>query len=68
MRAAPGRGIAGGRTGSITVIERGGGGLKANPHVHALVFDGVFREMEAGMGIQATAGESPRASTGLVYS
>src|SRR5215472_9932229 len=41
------RGIAGGRTGSITVIQRAGGGLNVNPHFHTLVLDGVFREAEA---------------------
>jgi len=47
-RDAGARGIAGGRTGSITVIQRGGGGLNINPHFHTLVLDGVFREVEAG--------------------
>ncbi len=47
-RRAGARGIAGGRTGSITVIQRAGGGLNVNPHFHALVLDGVFREAEAG--------------------
>jgi hypothetical protein len=47
-RGARGRGIAGGRTGSITVIQRGGGGLNVNPHFHTLVLDGVFHGAEAG--------------------
>jgi len=46
-RGAGARGIAGGRTGSITVIQRAGGGLNVNPHFHTLVLDGVFREAEA---------------------
>jgi len=46
-RGARARGVAGGRTGSITVIQRAGGGLNVNPHFHTLVLDGVFREAEA---------------------
>ena len=46
-RGAGARGIAGGRTGSITVIQRAGGGLNVNPHFYTLVLDGVFREAEA---------------------
>jgi len=46
-RGAGARGIAGGRTGSITVIQRAGGGLNVNPHFHTLVLDGVCREAEA---------------------
>src|SRR5262245_31585219 len=48
VRGAGARGIAGGRTGSITVIQRAGGGVNVNPHFHTLVLDGVFREAEAG--------------------
>jgi hypothetical protein len=35
-------GIRDGRSGSVTVIQRFGGGLNLNVHYHTLVFDGVF--------------------------
>jgi len=35
-------GIRDGRSGSVTVIQRFGGGLNLNVHFHTLVFDGVF--------------------------
>src|SRR5262245_6971402 len=35
-------GIGDGRSGSVTVIQRFGGGLNVNVHFHTLVFDGVF--------------------------
>jgi len=38
------RGVPGGRTGSVTVMQRAGGGLNANLHFHTLVLDGVFTE------------------------
>jgi len=57
-RAARARGLAGGRTGSITVIQRGGGAGNVNPHFHTLVLDGVFREAEAG-GLEFHAAPGP---------
>jgi hypothetical protein len=36
------RGIAGGRTGSVTFIQRFGSACNLNLHVHAIVLDGVF--------------------------
>jgi Transposase zinc-binding domain/Putative transposase len=35
-------GIRDGRSGSVTVIQRFGGGLNLNVHYHTLLFDGVF--------------------------
>ncbi|MBI2217646.1 MAG: transposase [Candidatus Rokubacteria bacterium] len=35
-------GICDGRSGSVTVIQRFGGGLNLNGHYHTLLFDGVF--------------------------
>jgi len=35
-------GIRDGRSGSVTVIQRFGGGLNLNVHFHTLMFDGVF--------------------------
>ncbi len=35
-------GISNGRSGSVTVIQRFGGGLNLNVHYHTLLFDGVF--------------------------
>jgi putative transposase len=34
----------GGRTGSVTVLQRAGGALNANLHCHTLVLDGMFTE------------------------
>jgi hypothetical protein len=41
-RGARQRGVPGGRTGTITVIQRFGSGLNLNVHFHTLVLDGVF--------------------------
>src|SRR5262249_49337416 len=38
------RGVPGGRTGSVTVVQRAGSGLNVNLHFHTLVLDGVFTE------------------------
>jgi hypothetical protein len=47
-RAARERGIRGGRTGTITVMQRAGSGVNANLHFHTLALDGVFSEAHAG--------------------
>src|SRR5215510_7234873 len=47
-RGARARGVRGGRTGSVTVLQRAGGALNANPHFHTLVLDGVFTEAPGG--------------------
>ena len=41
-------GVPGGRTGSVTVMQRAGGGLNVNLHFHTLVLDGVFTEAPGG--------------------
>ena len=41
-RRAARRGLVGGRSGSITAIQRFGGSLNTNVHFHALLFDGVY--------------------------
>src|SRR5215510_8144454 len=43
-RGARARGVPGGRTGSVTVMQRAGSGLNTNLHFHTLVLDGVFTE------------------------
>src|SRR5262249_61084064 len=43
-RNARARGIAGGRTGTVTVLQRAGGALNLHVHFHTLVLDGVFTE------------------------
>jgi len=43
-RGARARGVPGGRTGSVTVVQRAGSGLNVNLHFHTLVLDGVFTE------------------------
>jgi hypothetical protein len=42
------RGVPGGRTGSVTVMQRAGSGLNVNLHFHTLVLDGVFTEAPGG--------------------
>jgi hypothetical protein len=41
-------GVSGGRTGSVTVLQRAGGALNTNLHFHTLVLDGVFIEAPGG--------------------
>jgi len=41
-RRARRRGIADGRSGTVTAIQRFGGGIQLNVHFHTLVLDGVF--------------------------
>ena len=43
-RTARARGIPGGQTGTVTVIQRFGSGLQLNVHFHTLVLDGVFSQ------------------------
>src|SRR5262245_58615404 len=47
-RGARARGVPGGRTGSVTVMQRAGSGLNTNLHFHTLVLDGVFTEASGG--------------------
>ncbi len=47
-RGARARGAPGGRTGSVTVMQRAGSGLNANLHFHTLVLDGVFSDGAGG--------------------
>ncbi len=47
-RGARARGVPGGRTGSVTVLQRAGGTLNGNLHFHTLVLDGVFTEAPGG--------------------
>lgn len=47
-RGARARGVPGGRTGSVTVMQRAGSGLNANLHFHTLVLDGVFSDGAGG--------------------
>jgi len=49
-RDARRRGIAGGRTGTVTVIQRFASGLNLNVHFHTLVLDGVFTDTPQGLG------------------
>jgi Transposase zinc-binding domain/Putative transposase len=41
-------GVPGGRTGSVTVMQRAGSGLNVNLHFHTLVLDAVFAEEPGG--------------------
>jgi hypothetical protein len=47
-RRARGDGVPDGRGGAVAVIQRFGGALNPNVHVHALVLDGVFARDSAG--------------------
>jgi hypothetical protein len=52
-------GVPGGRTGSVTVMQRAGSGLNVNLHVHTLVLDGVFTEAPGGaLALQPTPAPS----------
>ena len=57
-RGARARGIRGGRTGTVTVIQRAGGGLNVNPHFHTLVLDGVFRQAAGRLEFHRAPGPS----------
>jgi hypothetical protein len=46
-RRAKRLGVRGGQGGAVTVIQRFGGGLQLNVHLHTLVLDGVFFEPAA---------------------
>jgi len=41
-------GVPGGRTGSVTVMQRAGSGLNVNLHFPTLLLDGVFTEAPGG--------------------
>jgi catechol 2,3-dioxygenase-like lactoylglutathione lyase family enzyme len=41
-------GIAGGRSGAVTVLQRFGGALNLNVHIHALVLDGCYTQAPGG--------------------
>jgi hypothetical protein len=47
-RGARARAVPGGRTGSVTVMQRAGSGLNANLHFHTRVLDGVFIDDSGG--------------------
>ena len=47
-RKAREEGVADGRAGAVTVIQRAGGSLNANLHYHSLVLDGVYVRRDPG--------------------
>jgi hypothetical protein len=66
LRRRAGRdGVADGRSGAVTVIQRFGGALNLNIHVHALVIDGVFVRTGEGVSFHA-AGRLTRDEVGAV--
>jgi hypothetical protein len=58
-------GVADGRSGAVAVIQRFGGALKLNVHIHALVIDGVFAAKGEGVSFHA-AGRLRRDDVGAV--
>ncbi len=46
---ARGNGVADGRGGAVAIVQRFGGALNLNVHVHALVLDGVFAKDRSGV-------------------
>ncbi len=58
-----------GRTGTLTVIQRFGGGLNLNVHFHTLALDGVFVQSSAGRlvprstTLPSSSGSSPTSSS-----
>jgi hypothetical protein len=57
-RGARARGIRGGRTGTVTVMQRAGSGLNVNPHFHTLVLDGVFHQAAGRLEFHPAPGPS----------
>jgi hypothetical protein len=49
-RRASHEGVADGRSGAVVVVQRFGGALNLNVHLHALVLDGVFTREDGAMG------------------
>jgi hypothetical protein len=60
------RGVPGGRTGNVTVMQRASSGLNAHLHFHTLVLDGVFSDGAGGELVfhPAAAPGPPRGGTG----
>jgi hypothetical protein len=60
-RKARDAGVADGRAGAVTVIQRAGGSVNANLHYHSLVLDGVYVRRDPGSNpsFHATAPPSP---------
>jgi hypothetical protein len=46
QKQAENNGIIGGRTGSVSFLQRSGGALNLNPHNHTIYIDGVFETFE----------------------
>jgi len=46
QKQAEKNGVVGGRTGSISFLQRSGGALNINPHNHMIFVDGVFEQLE----------------------
>src|SRR5439155_14887564 len=59
------RGISGGRTGTVTVIQRTWSGLNANPDIHTLAFDGGLQPRALGRArVSPSAGPQRRRGRG----
>ncbi|MBK7583313.1 MAG: transposase [Myxococcales bacterium] len=48
QRQARARGVPGGKSGAVTVVQRVNSDLRLSPHLHSLFLDGVFTEDEGG--------------------
>lgn len=48
QRQARARGVPGGKSGAVTVVQRVNSDLRLSPHMHSLFLDGVFTEDEGG--------------------
>ena len=57
QRKARDEGVADGRAGAVTVIQRAGGSVNASLHYHSLVLDGVYvrRDPRSNPSFHATA-------------
>ncbi len=54
-RRARGDGVGDGRSGAVVVVQRFGGALNLNIHLHALVLDGVFTHASGAVRFQPVA-------------
>jgi len=63
-------GIVGGQTGAITFLQRFGSAMNLNPHLHAVVPDGLFVADDAGTataGVAVGRGQVETEGTGLRF-
>src|SRR5713226_7603589 len=63
-RGARARGMPGGRTGSVTVVQRAGSGLNVNLHFHTSCWTGCSPKSRGGAGVSSGTGADRRRGRG----